>query len=113
MIPPASRAYVYAILVDGTLRYIANGTGARLFTHVINAKRTAARCGRRTAHLSPRLHRKLVEAIRAGALIIERVIVSDLSDAEAYRLRASSLSISIDFSPANYGHRRRAIYGVD
>lgn len=83
-LPP--KAYVYTIIVDGTVRYIGKGTGLRLRTHVINAKCTAARCGRRTAHLHPRLHRKLVEAIRAGATVVERVIVSGLSDDEAYDL---------------------------
>jgi hypothetical protein len=65
----ARACYVYGIIVDGTVRYIGKGTGARLFTHVINAKRTAAGCGRKTGHPHPRLHRRLVEAIRTGARI--------------------------------------------
>ena len=86
------KAYVYVIVVDGTLRYIGKGRGTRLFVHLIEAKRSALRCGGRTAHLSPRLHRKLVEAVRASSTIVERVIVSDLSDAEAYRLESSLIA---------------------
>jgi hypothetical protein len=92
VMPPRRKAYVYAIEVDGIVRYIGKGTGARLFMHVIEAKRTAARCGRKTSHLSPRRHRKLVEAIRAASTIVERVIVSDMSDGEAYRLESKLIA---------------------
>jgi len=84
-----TKAYVYAIVVDGTLRYVGKGRGTRLFVHLIEAKRSALRCGGRTTRLSPRMHRKLVEAVRAGSAIFERVIVPDLSDAEAYRLESN------------------------
>lgn len=84
----ASRAYVYAILVNGIIRYIGKGSGSRLFTHTRNAKRSAQKRGVRPSNLSPRFHRKLVEATRAEATVVERVIKSGLSDREAYRLEA-------------------------
>lgn len=84
----APRAYVYAILVNGIVRYIGKGNGSRLLTHTLNAKRSAQKRGVRPSRLSPRFHRKLVEATRAEATIIERVITSGLSDREAYRLEA-------------------------
>ena len=78
-------AYVYVIVVDGVIRYIGKGRNDRLYNHVIEARRTARRCGAHTAHLRPRFHRKLVEAIRAGSHITERIIRHGMSDKDAYR----------------------------
>jgi hypothetical protein len=87
---PANRrtrmAYVYEIIVDSVTRYIGKGSNGRLFSHMKAAKCTAKRCGESTDHLGPRVHRKLVEALRAGSLIHERILVAGLSDAEAYRI---------------------------
>jgi hypothetical protein len=89
----AARAYVYTIEVDGTLRYVGKGRGARMLIHAIDAKRSAARCGKDTAHLSPRMHRKLVEAVRVGADVVERMLISDLPDADAYRIEGKLIAI--------------------
>jgi hypothetical protein len=59
-----------------------------MYTHLIEAKRTSARCPADTAHLSPRMHRKLVETVRAGSQIIETVIKSGLTDRDAYQLES-------------------------
>lgn len=79
--PPGGRqrsaAYVYAIIVDGVVRYIGKGRNGRMYTHLIEAKRTSARYPRGTPHLSPRMHRKLVEALRAGSRITETHIGLD------------------------------------
>ena len=83
-----SAAYIYAIIVDGVVRYIGKGRNGRMYTHLIEAKRTSARCPKSTAHLSPRMHRKLVETFRAGSQIIETVIKSGLTDRAAYRLES-------------------------
>jgi hypothetical protein len=83
-----SAAYIYAIIVDGVVRYIGKGRNGRMYTHLIEAKRTSARCPRSTAHLSPRMHRKLVETVRAGSQIIETVLKSGLTDRAAYRLES-------------------------
>jgi hypothetical protein len=69
-------SYIYAIIVDGVVRYIGKGRNGRMYTHLIEAKRTSARCPAETAHLYPRKHRKLVETVRAGSQIIETVITS-------------------------------------
>ena len=95
-----TKAYLYAVVVDGTMRYIGKGRGTRLFVHLIEARRSALRCGRRTAHLSPRVHRKLVEAVRAGSTIVERVIVPGLSDADAYRLESNLIVHFHRFCPS-------------
>jgi hypothetical protein len=82
-------SYIYAIIVDGVVRYIGKGRNGRMYTHLIEAKRTSARCPADTAHLYPRMHRKLVETVRAGSQIIETVITSGLTDQAAYQLESS------------------------
>jgi hypothetical protein len=81
-------SYIYVIIVDGVVRYIGKGRNGRMYTHLIEAKCTSARCPAATAHLLPRRHRKLVEAVRAGSQIIETVITSGLTDRAAYRLES-------------------------
>ena len=81
-----SSAYLYAILVDDVVRYVGKGRDKRLYIHVIEARRSAARCGACTTHLGPRVHRKLVEAVRAGSDIAEIVILDGLTDQNAFRL---------------------------
>jgi hypothetical protein len=81
-------SYIYAIVVDGVVRYIGKGRNGRMYTHLVEAKRTSARCPAETAHLYPRMHRKLVETVRAGSQIIEIVITSGLTDRAAYRLES-------------------------
>jgi hypothetical protein len=81
-------SYVYAIIVDGVVRYIGKGRNGRMYNHLIEAKRTSGRCPADTDHLYPRMHRKLVETVRAGSQIIETVITSGLTDRAAYRLES-------------------------
>ena len=42
--------------------------------------------GDRITHLSPRMHRRLVEAVRSGANIKEMIIVVGLTDPQALRI---------------------------
>ena len=81
-------AYVYAVLVDGVVRYVGKGRNGRMYSHLIEAKRSAARCAPNTSGLYPRMHRKLVEAVKAGSQVAESVIVSGLTDKAAYRLES-------------------------
>jgi hypothetical protein len=81
-------SYIYAIVVDGVVRYIGKGRNGRMYAHLVEAKRTSARCPAKTAHLYPRVHRKLVEKVRAKSQIIETVIRSGLTDQAAYRLES-------------------------
>jgi hypothetical protein len=84
--------YVYAIVVDDIIRYIGKGCGSRLLTRAINARRTAARSGIRVNSLSPRMHRRLVKAIRAGSHITEAIIAFGLSDNDTYRLEGEIIT---------------------
>jgi hypothetical protein len=68
-----------------------------MYAHLIEAKRSAARCGGRTTQLRPRLHRRLVEAVRSGADIKERIIVSELTDRQAYRIEKRLIAESHKF----------------
>jgi hypothetical protein len=81
-------AYVYTVLVDGVVRYVGKGRNGRMYSHLIEAKRSAARCAPDTSGLYPRIHRKLVEAVRAGSHVTESAIVSGLTDKAAYRLES-------------------------
>ena len=84
--PPSNSSYVYAIVVDGVVRYIGKGRNDRMFFHMKEARWLAKRCGARTNHISPFFHRMLVRALRAGATVREMTLISELSDAEAYRV---------------------------
>jgi hypothetical protein len=92
-------SYIYGIFVDGVVRYIGKGRNGRMYTHLIEAKRTSARCPANTAHLSPRMHRKLVETVRAGSQITETVITSGLSDRAAYQLEGRIIGEFHKFRP--------------
>jgi hypothetical protein len=92
-------SYIYAIVVDGIVRYIGKGRNGRMHTHLIEAKRTSARCPANTAHLSPRMHRKLVETVRAGSQITEAVIISGLSDRATYQLESRIIGEFHKFRP--------------
>jgi hypothetical protein len=59
-----------------------------MYSHLIEAKRSAARCSLDTSGLYPRMHRKLVEAVRIGSQVAESVVVSGLTDKAAYRLES-------------------------
>jgi hypothetical protein len=85
-VPETRSAYVYATFVHGVVRYIGKGRGTRMYAHLIEAKRSAARCGDRITHLSPRMHRRLVEVVRSGANIKEMIIVVGLTDPQALRI---------------------------
>jgi hypothetical protein len=85
--------------VDGIVRYIGKGRNGRMYTHLIEAKRTSARCPANTAHLSPRMHRKLVETVRAGSQITETVITSGLSDRATYQLESRIIGEFHKFRP--------------
>jgi hypothetical protein len=81
-----SSCYVYEVRVDGIVRYIGKGIGARMGRHVqaarrINAKRAA---GLRVRALL--FHNKLAKALRDGSNIEAGFIRCDMTDEEAYAL---------------------------
>jgi hypothetical protein len=80
------RCYVYEIRVDGVIRYIGKGCNDRIYSHLIEAKRTAGKPGVKIRNLSPHFRKMLVSALRRGASIREKIIRSKLTDAEAYAM---------------------------
>ena len=80
------QCYVYEIRVDGVVRYIGKGCNDRIYSHLIEAKRTASRPGVKNCNLSPHFRKMLVSAVRRGLNITEKIISSKLTDAEAYKM---------------------------
>jgi hypothetical protein len=80
------RCYVYEIRVDGVVRYIGKGCHDRIYSHLIEGKRTASRPGVKIRNLSPHFRKMLVSAVRRGLNITEKIISSKLTDAEAYKM---------------------------
>jgi hypothetical protein len=83
-LPELRQCYVYEILVDGVVRYIGKGCDDRIYSHLIEARRTASRSEVKIRNLSPHFRKMLVWAVRRGSVITEKIIRSNLTDAEAY-----------------------------
>ena len=80
------QSYVYEIRIDGVVRYIGKGRNGRIYSHLIDAKRTASRSDLKISNLSPHFRKMLVSAVRRGLNITEKIISSKLTDAEAYKM---------------------------
>jgi hypothetical protein len=80
------QCYVYEIRIDGVVRYIGKGRNGRIYSHLIDAKRTASRPDVKISNLFPHFRKMLVLAVRRGSNIAEKIIASNLTDGEAYRI---------------------------
>jgi hypothetical protein len=89
VLPKPSGAYVYAITVDGVIRYIGKGTGARATEHLRRARRLASDAAARPR---ARFHRRLADALLGGSKIESLIIAGRLSDDEAYRLEEAEIA---------------------
>jgi hypothetical protein len=67
-LPLPKRSYVYAIHVDGVLRYIGKGTNGRMYAHMKEVKQRLTRTFK-LKNVSPFFQRKLTEAVMKGAVI--------------------------------------------
>lgn len=84
-------AYVYAITVDGVVRYIGKGRRYRAIEHFrwareINRRREA---GEKVGALP--MHNRLAKAMRNGAVLGYEIIAHGLSDEAAYRIEAEEV----------------------
>jgi hypothetical protein len=80
--------YVYAVYVDGVVRYIGKGSNGRVHFHVIEARRINSRRARgaNTDRTATKFYRKLAEAMRHGAIITEEIMLDGLTNQGAYRI---------------------------
>lgn len=85
--------YVYAIYVDGIVRYIGKGSNGRMHFHAIEARRINSRRARgaNTDATATNFYRKLAEAMRHGATIAEQIMLDGLTNGEAYRLEKQKI----------------------
>jgi hypothetical protein len=85
--------YVYAINVDGVVRYIGKGSNGRVHFHVIEARRINSRRARgaNTDCTATNFYRKLAKAMRHGAIITEDIMVNGLTNREAYRIEKQKI----------------------
>jgi hypothetical protein len=85
--------YVYALYVDGVVRYIGKGSNGRLHFHVIEARRINRRRARgaNTNRTATNFYRKLAEAMRHGATITEEIVLDGLTNNEAYRIEKQKI----------------------
>jgi hypothetical protein len=85
--------YVYAIYVDGVVRYIGKGSNGRMHFHPIEARRINSRRARgaNTDCTATKFYRKLAEAMRHGATITEEIMLDGLTNQEAYRIEKQKI----------------------
>ena len=79
------RSYIYAIHVDGVLRYIGKGTDGRMYAHMKEVRQRLTRKFK-LKNIWPLFQRKLTEAVMKGAVIEEIVLADNLTSKQAYKL---------------------------
>jgi hypothetical protein len=77
--------YVYAIYVDGVLRYIGKGTNGRVYAHMKEVRQRLTRKFK-LKNVSPIFQKRLTEAVIKGAVVEEIVIADNLTSKQAYEL---------------------------
>ena len=77
-LPLPKRSYIYAIHVDGVLRYIGKGTNGRMYDHMKEVRQRLTRKFK-LKNVSPLFQRKLTEAVMKGAVIEEIVLAHNLT----------------------------------
>jgi hypothetical protein len=83
--PLPKRSYIYAIHVDGVLRYIGKGTNGRMYDHMKEVRQRLTRKFK-LKNVWPLIQRKLTEAVMKGAVIEEIVLADNLTSKQAYKL---------------------------
>jgi hypothetical protein len=84
-LPLPKRSYIYAIHVDGVMRYIGKGTDGRMYAHMKEVRQRLTRKFK-LKNIWPLFQRKLTEAVMKGAVIEEIVLADNLTSKQAYKL---------------------------
>jgi hypothetical protein len=103
------QCYVYEIRIDGVVRYIGKGRNGRIYSHLIDAKRTASRSEVKIGNLSPHFRKMLVSAVRRGLNIAEVIVASNLTDGEAYTIEQEMIGNYHRRTPASCGTRSTSV----
>jgi len=85
-------AYVYAIFVDGVVRYIGKGCKKRIYHHVRRAHVITSNRANGQKLRTTHFYRRMVEAVERGATIEEVFLVRDLSHAEAFAIERERIA---------------------
>jgi hypothetical protein len=86
----ATDYYVYTIGVSDVVRYIGKGKGLRLYSHMKEVRNRLNR-DYKLGNIGSRLQRNLTEAVISGAMVVEQIIVDNLTEKEAYKLEYEQL----------------------
>jgi hypothetical protein len=84
-VPMPKRCYVYAIYVDGVLRYFGKGTNGRMYAHMKEVRERLTR-EFKLKNISSLFQRKLTGAVMKGAVVEEVVLADNLTPKQAYKL---------------------------
>src|SRR5215203_1407792 len=82
--------YVYSISVDDVVRYIGKGKDLRLYSHMKEVRHRLNR-GFKLRSIGSRFQQNLTRAVLSGATVVEKVLVNNLTEKEAYRLEYHKL----------------------
>lgn len=88
-----NNAYVYAVLVDGVVRYIGKGTGRRRRDHLYKATRIVKYGPDKARQMrATRFHVQLAAALAAGKAITDMILADGLSEDDAYRCERTEIA---------------------
>ena len=98
----SSAAYVYAIVVDGIVRYIGKGSTTRVRAHMRLVKSIARRRAAGETIRASHFYNRLTKAWLNGAEIQEIIIVDRLTDEEAYQREIAEIAAAPSGQLWNY-----------